>query len=243
MICSANWFVRCACAIFLATVSPAFWPGVALAEPTASQGKALEQALSAMGANKFDLSYKLFLPLADAGLPEAQFWVGALHIYGSVQDSDPVAGVAWIEKAADSGFPKARLTMAQLHAFGHWGVSRDEDAARKHLRAASDGGDWAAAGMLRVLNMSFWRRMATKAEAKTYQDQVTPREHLYDSYDQCMAALIPWALNASQLVFLMVPLETADDRFLGALMGPLPDFARTGESFWECDGGRLRVWF
>lgn len=87
------------------------------------------------------------------------------------------------------------------------------------------------------------RLKATQESAQFYMKTNRPtQERRYDNFAECMKALKAKSDRASIGPLVMVPLRSNEDWFIGAIMGPEPGFARTGESYWECRGGTLRLW-
>ena len=211
------------------------------AQPTPDERWRFEEALAAFDAQDYERSFALFQRLAEKWTG-AQFYLALHHLTGAGTSMDERTGVIWLRRAAE-GFPKAGRMLAGAHMVGLWGLTRDHNSARRLLDGAAAQGDTDARGMLSVLDMSPSRLTATRDEADEYISSIPPRhEKEYDGFDECMQELGNWALRASQHVFIMVPLKETEDWFVGALMGPEPPNAKTGESLWECRGGRLRLW-
>ena len=230
--------VRCCLAAMLA-VSLSVPSG--FAQPTQGEQRRFEEALAAYDAGDYERSFALFQQLAEKWTG-AQYYLALHHLTGAGTLKDEVTGVILLHSAAE-GFPKAGRMLAGAYMVGLWGLARDRTSARQLLDLAVAEGDSDAQGMLSVLDMSSSRLTATRDEVDEYISSIPPRhEKEYDGFEECMQQLGNWALRASQHVFIMVPLKEAKDWFVGALMGPEPTYAKTGESIWECRGGRLRLW-
>ncbi len=95
----------------------------------------------------------LWLPLAEAGDPRAQEFIGILYEEGHGVPKDIAKAVDWYERAAASGDMAAQYNLGRLYLKGEL-VERDIDRARDLLRRAADQGDTDAEALLATLPAS-----------------------------------------------------------------------------------------
>jgi uncharacterized caspase-like protein/uncharacterized coiled-coil DUF342 family protein len=79
---------------------------------------------------------KVWLPLAEAGDPAAQTYVGEIYEQGLGTNPDPATAATWYRKAADKGYSRAALNLGTLYEQGR-GVERDPTQALNWFRKAS----------------------------------------------------------------------------------------------------------
>jgi len=76
---------------------------------------------------------------AEAGVPGAQFNLGAMYAEGRGVPQDEAAAVYWYRLAADQGLAQAQFNLGVMYAEGR-GVSQDAaEAARWYRLAAAQG--------------------------------------------------------------------------------------------------------
>lgn len=80
---------------------------------------------------------KAWMPLAEAGDPEAQTYVGETFEKGLGTAPDYAAAADWYLRAAEQGFARAAINLANLFEQG-LGLEKDREMARFWYRAASD---------------------------------------------------------------------------------------------------------
>ena len=83
---------------------------------------------------------KLYLALAERGIPEAVYNMGVCCEKGDGTAQDPVQAVAWYEKAAQLGFAKAQYNLGVCKYTGS-GTEADAAAAAALFRTAAEAGD------------------------------------------------------------------------------------------------------
>ncbi len=83
----------------------------------------LQKGLDAYAAGDYSAAAALVLPLAEAGLAEAQFWMGAFHANGEWVAADPKAAYAWCLLAARQGHVLAQANLAGMLVQG-FGVAQ-----------------------------------------------------------------------------------------------------------------------
>ena len=90
---------------------------------------ALEQAKAAVHKEQWGKPFSLLLPLAEAGVAEAQAYVGVYYL--GFANLDPAEAEKWLLKAAEQGNGSAANAP---------GVVRDLDASRLYYRKARELG-------------------------------------------------------------------------------------------------------
>src|SRR4030043_536095 len=85
--------------------------GPAIAEP-------FEDATKAYYRGDYETAYRLIKPLAEQGLPEAQFNLGLMYYTGQDVLQDYPEAVRWYRKAADQGFAEAQFNLGKMYYRG-----------------------------------------------------------------------------------------------------------------------------
>lgn len=128
-------------------------PVVALSLVAGSaQAGALADALAAYTKGDYAKALALWQPLAAAGDPDAEFWLGALYDLGrGVPQSRETAARLYL-KAAEQGQANAQFNLGQMYEAGE-GVSKDYRwvAAAAWYRRAAEQGYRSAQGNLGAL--------------------------------------------------------------------------------------------
>ena len=102
-----------------------------------------ERGLEAYDGGDYETVIEFWLPLAEAGNPEAQTALGSLYLFGEGVVEDPRQAADWFRRAANQGDAVAQLNLGDLLARGH-GVERDLVEAYFWLSlAAATGRSWA----------------------------------------------------------------------------------------------------
>ncbi|MEM7172818.1 MAG: tetratricopeptide repeat protein [Pseudomonadota bacterium] len=118
--------------------------------PALLQAATLEEAEAAYAAGDYETAYELFLDLAEAGDPEAQFDLGVLYLRGDGVEQDAATGAAWLQKAADQGFANAQMNLGLMYQKGD-GVPQDDAQAARLFEAAAAQGHAQAQNALGIL--------------------------------------------------------------------------------------------
>lgn len=84
---------------------------------TASSGR-LAQALADFRMGEYDSAARVIEPLARAGDPEAQFWLGTLHYQGRGKPRLFREALAWYRLAAEGGNADAQNNLGLMHRNG-----------------------------------------------------------------------------------------------------------------------------
>jgi len=145
----------------------------------------LEDATKAYEHGDYKTAYRLFGPLAEQGLPEAQYNLGVMYRNGHGVPEDYVAAAKWCKKAAEQGHAPAQSRLGFMYKRGH-GVPQDYAESAKWLGKAAEQ-EYAPAmyhlgimyqngqGVLQDnLFAHMWFNLAaslTSASQKSYRDQ------------------------------------------------------------------------
>ena len=99
----------------------------------------LQAGLDAYDIGEYATSLAECQPLADAGIPAAQFCVGRLYANGFGVAMDDTLALRWYGLAAGQGYLEAQYNLGVMHANG-WGVEMSaEKAAALYGPAAEKG--------------------------------------------------------------------------------------------------------
>lgn len=97
----------------------------------------VEAGMAAYDAGDYETAYNEWLPLAEQGVPVAQFNLSLLYRYGKGRPVDSKTGAAWCLKAADGGFLPAQYEMAKIYEAGE-GVRQNSVEAHKFYKLAAE---------------------------------------------------------------------------------------------------------
>ena len=118
------------------------WAALVPLEARAGSAGPFAVGLEAYDGGDFAASYAAWLPLAEAGDPEAQVALAGLYADGLGVARDWTAAARWYKAAAAAGDAVAQLNLGDLYSRG-LGVPRDRVAAYIWLsRAAGQGKRW-----------------------------------------------------------------------------------------------------
>ena len=118
-------------ALTLSFFAPAFW-GSAIAGP-------LDDAAAAYDRGDYATASRLYLPLAEQGVAQAQYSLGFMYATGRGVPQDNAAAINWYRKAAELGHASAQNNLGVMYTAGR-GVPQDyAEAARWYRRAAEQG--------------------------------------------------------------------------------------------------------
>ena len=104
---------------------------------------------AAYKSGAYQRAIDLWQPLAEAGDPRSQEFMGILYEEGLGVPKDIEKALAWYERAANSGDMAAQYNLGRIYLEGKL-VDRDIDRGRDFLRRAADQGDKDAEALLRV---------------------------------------------------------------------------------------------
>jgi uncharacterized protein len=97
----------------------------------------LDDGYTAYQRGDYAAPMKYSRPLADQGIAEAQFAVGAMYEGGQGVSKDDAQALAWYRKAADQGNANAQAALASMYHGGR-GVRQDYAEALIWFRKAAD---------------------------------------------------------------------------------------------------------
>lgn len=126
---------------------------MSLAVPLAVQTlapPALAEGVAAFQTGAYDRALAVFQPLAEAGDPEAQAWLGALHAGGTGVPASLSKAFEWYRRAAEQGHGPAATNVGAMLAMGQ-GVAQDRAEGARWLERAAASGDVMAAYNLATL--------------------------------------------------------------------------------------------
>ncbi len=100
-----------------------------------------DEALDALIAERFELAFRLFLPLAMAGVAHAQRQIGLMLDRGRGVRQDRGLAARWFRMAADQGDPRGEHSLAVCYLQGEGVACDPAEAGRWFRRAAQRGLD------------------------------------------------------------------------------------------------------
>lgn len=83
-----------------------------------------EEAVAAYSRGDYTTAYRLFKPMAQQGMPEAQFILGLMYDNGRGVPQNYAMAVKWYQKAAEQGIAKAQFNLGVSYEDGQ-GVPRN----------------------------------------------------------------------------------------------------------------------
>ena len=102
-----------------------------------AQSSRFEAGIAAMNRGRYAVAFRSWLPLAEAGMPEAQLNLGKLYQSGQGVDLDLEQAFYWFEQAASAELAEAHLNMGVMYLEG-LGVEKDVDAALRGFQFAAE---------------------------------------------------------------------------------------------------------
>ena len=100
----------------------------------------LIQGIEAFANEDYALAGRLFVPLANQGIGEAQFYLGLMHDSGLGVERDMVLAFKYYQEAAKEGHPGAQHNLAVAYASGE-GVATNPGQALRWWRSAARQGN------------------------------------------------------------------------------------------------------
>ena len=97
----------------------------------------LENATTEYEQGDFKTAYRLFVPLAEEGSPEAQYYLSFMYEKGQGVPEDYIAAAKWCRKAAEQGYAPAQYGLGFMYKNGI-GVPQDYAEAAKWLGKAAE---------------------------------------------------------------------------------------------------------
>lgn len=133
----------------------------------------------------YETAYKLWLPLATSGDPEAQNYIGIHYYLGLGVERDFKKAFEWYQKAAYAGFPDAQRNYGDMYYNGY-SVPQDFYTAFIWYFAASQQGHETAKRLLERLTsqnkLTPNQQMHAKLEANRYILDPEKRFQSHDTY-------------------------------------------------------------
>lgn len=96
----------------------------------AASSATLQAGTAAYGKGDFNRAHELLRPLAEAGEPEAAWYVGLMHVRGEGAPLDYAKAMHWFQRAADHGHARAFYDIGVMHELGE-GRPVDHTIARQ----------------------------------------------------------------------------------------------------------------
>jgi len=98
-----------------------------------------DDATQAYKRGDYETAHRLIKPLAEKGLPEAQFNLGLLYDNGQGVPRNYAEALTWYRKAAEQGNGKGQYSLGMMYYNGQ-GVPKDYSEAMKWYRKAAEQG-------------------------------------------------------------------------------------------------------
>ena len=124
---------------------------------------AFQNAVDALERQNYKTAYKLFLSLAEQGLPEAQNNVGLMYYMGEGIEQDYKEAVKWTRLAADQGDADAQYNLGQMYYFSR-GVPQDSVLAHMWWNLAGSNGMKGALENKKILEEEMSKQQIEKAQ-------------------------------------------------------------------------------
>lgn len=171
----------------------------------------------------YQTSLRVWLPQAEAGDAEAQYFVGQIYEKGLGTDPDYLQAAEWYRKAADNAYTPAMVNLAYLYEEG-LGVGQDPVAALDLYRRAAG----ASESLVMLEQSDYSELLRLKSEAETRAAEVAKLEREVGELGSQLAALRTEATEEGGRVAV-----------LESLLGRLQVELRTREV--ELEQSRVRV--
>ena len=104
-----------------------------------ARADALADGQAAWDKGEFEKSMSILMPLAEAGVAEAQLTVGVMYWNGQGVPENAQEAVRWFRLAADQGLADAYYSLGQQYSLGGGGMERDRAEAYFWLVLAVEG--------------------------------------------------------------------------------------------------------
>lgn len=124
--CPATLFSRLASVLVLSTLGLSISVPNALADAAQDFGR----AATAHRQGDYQTAAKLWRPLAEKGLVNAQFNLGQMYRYGDGVAQDYAEALKWYRKAAEQGDKESQFNLGSMYLNGE-GVAKDEKEAHR----------------------------------------------------------------------------------------------------------------
>lgn len=116
-----------------------------LGSPVKANG--LDESMAALNAGDFETSLSIVVPLATAGLSEAQLLLGMHYMMGMGIENNPQKGLEWYQKSAAQNNTNALALMGAIYRDGVLVEKNSTEALRLFTQSAKQGNYRAAASI------------------------------------------------------------------------------------------------
>jgi len=130
--------------------------------------RAIDQALAFDKKGEYDKENQLLRPLAERGVPRAQFDLGGSYANGQGVTKDDARAMEWYRKAADQGFAPAQDAVGYMYATGKGVAKDDAQAAAWWRKAAAQGNTDAQASLMELQTMVSVQRAEELVKQQDY---------------------------------------------------------------------------
>ncbi len=185
--------------------------GAVLCLPTVVFGDHLQDGLDAYNVGDYEKSMEVCLPLAEQGVPAAQFCVGRLYANGFGVPMDDAQAHKWYGLAANAGHAEAQFNLGVMYANG-WGTPMNDTEAAKWYDLAAEHGNMQAQMALAaalhagrgieqsILDAYMWYCIAAElgdtaaiSKCKDVSEELSPADKT--TADNRVAAWLTWYRN------------------------------------------------
>ncbi|MFC3615775.1 tetratricopeptide repeat protein [Lutimaribacter marinistellae] len=182
---------------------------------------------------------------ADGGHLKAMVRLGELYAVGfAVEEQSDELAVMYMRKAAMRRDPEALHFMGMFFTWGILGVRRDTDQALPFFWLAAAQGLEPSISQRAALEVSEGGKQALFAEmARTREQEEPGRVATLASHQTCLDSLKSQSFQAASMYLALIVAEEREDYFFAALLGGSDEYSPLGESYWECSGRTLSIWF
>jgi len=111
-------------------------PAIGALQAPDISARLFQKGLDAYGQGHYQEAARIWRPLAEQGMSDAQFNLGALYNNGLGVERDMATAVRWYRKAAEQGYAVAQYNVGVAYARG-LGVSSDAGQAARWWRLAA----------------------------------------------------------------------------------------------------------
>ncbi len=123
-------------------------PESARTEGTSDRHERLWQGQTAFNAQDYERAFRLWRPLAEDGMAEAQYGLGFMYESGWGVPRDLGEAFRWYRRAAEKGHAKAQFNLGLMYEYGR-GVAKNEALGLYWIQSAADRKDARAEDYLR----------------------------------------------------------------------------------------------
>jgi hypothetical protein len=113
--------------------------GLAEDDELRSEDEPMQLGHRAYVSGDYRQAARIWTPLAEQGLAQAQFYLSNLYTQGEGVEADPVAALSWLTRAATAGHAAAQFNLGNRHYQGLW-VKQDYRQAWEWWGKAAEQG-------------------------------------------------------------------------------------------------------